>query len=45
MTTALVVGLLLLSCWLAVMLFTAHKDNAELRVRIESLKRQLVRMR
>jgi hypothetical protein len=41
----LLVGLLVLSAWLAVKLGTAHKDNADLRVRIESLKRQLVRMR
>lgn len=38
-------GLLSLCAWLAMKLVSANRDNGELRTRIESLKRQLLRMR
>jgi len=40
-----IVALLLLCGWLAIKWIGASKDNAELRARIDSLKRQLLRMR
>jgi hypothetical protein len=45
MMLAAIVGLVVLCGWLAVKLGAANKDNADLRTRIESLKRQLVRLR
>lgn len=41
-TIAALVGL---CAWLAIKLGAAHKDNAALRARIESMRRQLQRMR
>ena len=41
-----IIGLLLaLSGWLMLRLSAANKDNAELRSRVDSLKRQLLRAR
>lgn len=45
MTSTIIVLLLALCGWLAVKLTVANKANAELQTRIDSLKRQLVRMR
>jgi sensor domain CHASE-containing protein len=45
MMLATIVGLVVLCGWLAVKLGAANKDNADLRTRIDSLKRQLVRLR
>jgi hypothetical protein len=45
MWLAIVTGLALLAGWLAVQLSAAKKENADLRIRNDSLKRQLVRMR
>jgi hypothetical protein len=41
MTYAIITGLLLLCGWMGLRLSTANKENAELRLRIESLKRQM----
>jgi hypothetical protein len=38
---AIIVALGLVCAWLAMKLLGAHKDNVELRARIESLRRQL----
>lgn len=45
MTSAVIVVLLSVCAWLALKLTSANKDNAELRIRIDSLKRQLLRAR
>lgn len=45
MMPATIAGLAVLCGWLAVKLGAANKDNAGLRTRIESLKRQLARLR
>lgn len=45
MWLAIVFALALLAGWLAVKLSAANKDIADLRIRIDSLKRQLVRLR
>lgn len=45
MTSAIIVVLLSVCAWLALQLGAAKKDNVELRNRIASLKRQLLRMR
>jgi hypothetical protein len=45
MTSTIIVLLLAQSGWLAVKLTVANKANADLQTRIDSLKRQLVRMR
>jgi hypothetical protein len=44
-TAAVIVVLLSVCSWLALKLFIANKDNAQLRIRIDSLKRQLLRAR
>jgi hypothetical protein len=44
--TSVVIVVLLSACgWLALKLTSANKDNAQLRIRIDSLKRQLLRAR
>lgn len=45
MWLAVVVALAVLAGWLGIKLGAANKDNADLRNRIDSLKRQLVRLR
>jgi hypothetical protein len=45
MTSTIIVLLLALSGWLAVKLTMANKANSDLQIRVDSLKRQLVRMR
>jgi hypothetical protein len=45
MTSAVIVVLLSVCGWLALKLTIANKDNAQLRIRIDSLKRQLLRER
>jgi hypothetical protein len=45
MTMAIIALLLALCGWLAVKLTMANKANADLQTRVESLKRQLVRLR
>jgi hypothetical protein len=44
-TSAIIVVLLSVCGWLVLKLTIANKDNAELRIRIDSLKRQLLRAR
>ena len=41
MISATISGLLLLCGWMGLRLYTASKENADLRLRIESLKRQM----
>lgn len=45
MTMTIIALLLALCGWLAVKLTMANKANAELQTRVDSLKRQLVRLR
>lgn len=45
MMTVVVAALVALCGWLAVKLSAASKDNAELRTRVESMRRQLQRLR
>jgi hypothetical protein len=45
MTYAIIMVLLAVCGWLALKLTSANKDNAQLRIRIDSLKRQLLRAR
>lgn len=45
MTYLLIIGLSIACLWLAVRLVAVNRDNTELRTRIDSLKRQLLRMR
>jgi hypothetical protein len=41
MTFAAILGLVVLSGWLGMRLVSVNSENAELRTRVESLKRQL----
>lgn len=45
MTAAIIGTLLALCAWLATKLGAANRDNTELRTRVDSLKRQLLRLR
>jgi hypothetical protein len=45
MTSMAIVALLALCGWLIIKLSGANKDIADLRARVESLKRQMLRMR
>jgi hypothetical protein len=45
MKIAIIVALSLVCAWLAMKLFGANKDIAELRARVESMRRQLLRLR
>lgn len=45
MTSVFILALLALSAWLAVKLDAANKDNAQLRTKVDSLRRQLQRQR
>jgi hypothetical protein len=45
MMAAVVVALAALCAWLGVKLSAVSKDNADLRTRVESMRRQLQRLR